>query len=238
MTNETNLGEADFAPIWTDVSTCGSYTWVSSHAAFTVTSSLCCRYHLRELHLCLHFLRPLRGEIWKLNTLRGNIRVSFTPLRRLEGFDTDSTGGISLASKGVFYMLSMLLLQREKQESALHHKPQSLSGSVIRVLEYSKDLGELSSFTTEINPIKTGWLRSREWTPPKLGHLQAPMTGMARFTQEKQCVYTQRVFSPLTASLASCISREAISAHSISVRQIWVMSRLLVPHETGCHFST
>ena len=28
-------------------------------------------------------------------------------------------------------MLSMLLLQRAKQESALHHKPQSLFGSVI-----------------------------------------------------------------------------------------------------------
>ena len=85
--------------------------------------------------MCLHFLMPLRGEIWKLNTLRGNIRVPFTLLRRLEGFDTDSTGGISLASKGVFYTLSMLLLQTAKQESALHHKPQSLSGSVIRVPE-------------------------------------------------------------------------------------------------------
>ena len=103
--------------------------------SFTATSSLCCRYHPHELYVCLHFLMPLRGEIWKLNTLRGNIRVPFTLLRRLEGFDTDSTGGISLASKGVFYTLSMLLLQTAKQESALHHKPQSLSGSVIRVPE-------------------------------------------------------------------------------------------------------
>lgn len=131
MTNDTNLGEPDFAPIWPDVSTCGSCTWVSSHTAFIAASSSCRWYHPREWYLCLHFLMPLHGEIWKLNTLRGNIYVSFTLLRRLEGFDTDSTGGIFLAFKEVFYMLSMLLLQRAKQESALHHKPQSLFGSVI-----------------------------------------------------------------------------------------------------------
>lgn len=131
MTNDTNLGEPDFAPIWPDVSTCGSCTWVSSHTAFIAASSSCHWYHPREWYLCLHFLMPLHGEIWKLNTLRGNICVSFTLLRRLEGFDTDSTGGIFLAFKEVFYMLSMLLLQRAKQESALHHKPQSLLGSVI-----------------------------------------------------------------------------------------------------------
>ena len=131
MTNDTNLGEPDSAPIWPDGSTCGCCTWVSSHTAFIAASSSCCWYHPREWYLCLHFLMPFRGEIGKLNTFHGNISVSFTLLRRLEGFDTDSMGGIFLAFKEVFYMLSMLLLQRAKQESALHHKPQSLSSSVI-----------------------------------------------------------------------------------------------------------
>lgn len=105
MTNETNLGQPDFAPIWTDVSTCGSCTRVSSHAAFIAATSLCCQCHPQESYLYMYFLMPLCGVISKLNILCHHIYwASFKLLSLREGFDTEDTGSISLAFKEVFSM--------------------------------------------------------------------------------------------------------------------------------------
>lgn len=98
--NETHLGQPDSAPTETDVSTCGSCTQVSSNAAFIATSSLCCLWHPRKLYTFICTSSRLY-VIWKLTTLCCNFYcASFKLLRRLEVFNTDNMGGISLAFKG------------------------------------------------------------------------------------------------------------------------------------------
>lgn len=113
-----------------------SHMWqlysVFSCAAFIATSSLSCQCHPHASYLHMYFLMPLCGAICKLNALCGAIYWASCKLLRIcGGFDTDDTGGISLAFREVFYMLSTVLLQRAKQGSALHYKPQSISGSLI-----------------------------------------------------------------------------------------------------------
>lgn len=92
-----------------------SHMWqlcsVSSCAAFIATSSLSCQCHPHASYLHTYFLMPLCGAICKLNAPCGAIYwACYKLLRICEGFDTDDMGGISLAFREVFYMLSMVPL--------------------------------------------------------------------------------------------------------------------------------
>lgn len=81
----------------------------------------------RELHLCVRPCALMRST-WKRNILCGSIcGVDFRLLRTLEGSDTDDTGGIFMAFKEVSTCHPWCHHRQQKQESALPHKPQSVS---------------------------------------------------------------------------------------------------------------
>lgn len=52
MTNENKLGQIDFAPIWTDVSTCVSCTQVPSHRESVANSPYCKATHKSGVCVC------------------------------------------------------------------------------------------------------------------------------------------------------------------------------------------
>lgn len=121
----------------------------------------------------------------------------------------------------------------------MHYSAQSIAESAGTVPKGSEDLGDLSSFPTEMNPIN-------RTTAPRGATFgsrtrQAPRQGwkalLWRRTREKKGICPgEPVFSPLTASMAPCILRGAVFAHSIMERQVGVMRCL--PLETQSLFSS
>lgn len=94
MVKQTDLGQPDFAPIWTDVSTCGSCTRAPPHAAFIAAASSCGRFHPHEWYPCLGCLTPRCGAIWKLHSPCAPIdRTPFKLLSSLDVSDTEARAG-------------------------------------------------------------------------------------------------------------------------------------------------